>query len=106
MNKSEKQNINSFLKDYKVAAISSSSKFLVKEVLKEIDDNLQTIVEHGAGDGVLSKHLIKKLGKDGKLVLVEQNEKFLTILRKIKNPQVEIFNGYAQDYDYQKSLEE
>ncbi len=106
MNQKDKQNINSFLKDYKVAAIASSSKFLVKEVLKEIPDNLNIIIEHGSGDGVLSKHLLKKVKTDGKVFLVEQNQKFLDILNKIKNPQAHVFSGYAQDFDYKKNLGE
>lgn len=95
------QNIKSFIKDYKVAAFASSSKFLVKDVLREINSPLHYVVEHGAGDGVMSKELLKGLDANGKLVLVEQNKEFLQILRKINDPRVLVVEGYAQNYKYE-----
>jgi phospholipid N-methyltransferase len=100
--KTKKQNINSFIKDYKVAAISSSSRYLVKTVLKELRGECKLIVEQGAGDGVLSRELLKKMSKDGKLILVEQNKEFLKILKKIKDSRIIIYEGLAQDFNYQE----
>jgi phospholipid N-methyltransferase len=102
----KKQNVKSFLKDYKVAAFASSSKFLIKEVLKEFEVSIepQVIIEFGPGDGVLSKELLKKMKASDKLILVEQNEDFLNILRRIKDTRIEIVEGYAQDFSYEDVL--
>jgi phospholipid N-methyltransferase len=101
-----KQNVKSFLKDYKVAAISSSSQILIKTVLKNIDSNLDIIIEQGAGDGILSKELLKKLTRKGRLILIEQNSEFIKILRELQkqDARIIIFEGLAQDFNYDKFL--
>ncbi len=100
----KKQNVKSFIKDYKVAAFASSSKFLIKDVLKEVGSDLKIVVEQGAGDGVMSKEILKKLNKDGSLILVEQNKEFLSILKEIKDERVNVVPGMAQDFPYEKYL--
>jgi phospholipid N-methyltransferase len=102
----KKQNVKSFLKDYKVAAFASSSKFLIKEVLKEFEVSIepQVIIEFGPGDGVLSKELLKKMKDKDRLILVEQNQDFLNIIRKIRDDRVQIYEGYAQDFPYERYL--
>ncbi len=97
---SQKQNPFSFIFDYRVAALSSSSNFLLGAVLKEIPDKLFNVVEFGPGDGVMSRKLLQKLDKNGKIILVEQNKEFISILKEIKDPRVVIVSGLAEDFDY------
>lgn len=97
---SKKQSVKSFFLDYKVAAFASSSKFLITDVLKEVETNSKLIVEQGAGDGVLSIKLLKKINKEGKLILIEQNKDFLRILKDVDDQRVILNNGYAEDFNY------
>jgi phospholipid N-methyltransferase len=101
-NKSQKQNILSFIKDYKVAAVASSSKFVVNSVMSEIPTGVKNVVEFGAGDGVVSKKLLDKMDGGGKLVLIEQSGEFVKILKNISDKRVVVVEGNAEDFDYEK----
>lgn len=100
----KKQNIKSFIKDYKVAAFASSSHFLINEVLKEVDGGMKIIVEQGAGDGVLTKRLLGIVATNSKVIAIEQNKIFLEILRSIHDNRLTIWEGFAQDFEYTKFL--
>lgn len=99
--------MKSFIEDYKIAAIANSSKFLLKEVLKLIPNNLQMIIEQGAGDGVMSEKIVEKLNQSGNMVLIEQNEKFLEELKELegRESRAHVWAGLAQDFPYKKYLE-
>ncbi|NJN35229.1 MAG: methyltransferase domain-containing protein [Saprospiraceae bacterium] len=63
-------------------AVARSSKYLVREMLKPVDfKNAKFIVELGAGDGVFTLELLKKMRPDALLLCFEINEKFCEILR-------------------------
>lgn len=62
-----------------IGAILPSSKYLTKKILSFTDfsqDNL-IIVEYGPGTGPFTEGIVKKLKQCGKLILIEQNEKFV-----------------------------
>lgn len=73
------------LRDYKVGAIMASSRYTVKQVVRELNPKHKYIIEYGAGDGVITKAILKILPFDGKLVAVELNHDLLRELRKIKD---------------------
>lgn len=81
------------LKDYKVAAVTPSSSFVVKKVLKNLPHQCSYIVEYGAGDGVITKALLKHMPKDGKLVAIEMSPHFIPKLKKIHDPRLHIVQG-------------
>ena len=59
-----------------VGTITRSSKFLCKGMVKHVDfDNAKTIVELGAGDGVITKHILRSMRKDAILLCFEVNKK-------------------------------
>ena len=78
------QFINQFLsKPTKVGAVLPSSKFLTKKILSFINfkqENL-TIVEYGPGTGPFTKEIIKSLKQNDRLIVVEQNKKFVENLK-------------------------
>ena len=78
------QFINQFLKKpAKVGAVLPSSKFLTKKILSFIDfkqENL-TIVEYGPGTGPFTKGIVKNLKQNDRLIVVEQNKKFVDNLK-------------------------
>lgn len=82
------------LKDYKVGALTPSSNFVVKQILKKLPHHSRSvIIEYGAGDGVITKALLEHMPKDGKLIAIEMNPHFITLLKKIHDPRLEVIHG-------------
>lgn len=68
-----KNTIKSFITK---GAISSSSKFLVSEIVSKIDfGKAKVIVELGVGDGVITSELLKHIGADTRLICFEIDER-------------------------------
>jgi len=92
--------IKNFIRDRDVAAITPSSKFLVKRVCKWI--NFQEpcrIVEYGPGTGVFSKYLLQNMGADSELVMIEGNASFVRSLREFAGPdeRATVVHGRAEN---------
>ena len=69
-----------------VGTISRSSKFLCKGAIKHVDfAQAKTIVELGAGDGVITKHILKAMRPDAKLLAFEVNSRFCKLMRTTIN---------------------
>lgn len=65
-----------------VGTITRSSKFLCKGMIKPIDfSTAKVIVELGAGDGVVTAHILKAMAPDAKLMAFELNHKFCDQMR-------------------------
>lgn len=77
--------IKAAIKDYKVGAITASSRYTVQQVVGELNSKYKYIIEYGAGDGVITKEILKVLPADGKLIAVEVNRDLLRELRKVKD---------------------
>ena len=76
------------LKDLKtVGTFTRSSKFLCKEMIGPVDfKKANVIVELGAGDGVVTEHILNKLKPGSKLFAFEVNKAFCDMMRdKFKN---------------------
>jgi phospholipid N-methyltransferase len=70
--------IKNFLKDKDVAAITPSSRFLVRRVCGWIDFSKDCIVvEYGPGTGVFSEYILEHMTDDSTLLLIESNEEFV-----------------------------
>ena len=79
-----------------VGTITRSSKFLCRGMIKPVNfDQADVIVELGAGDGVITEHILKKMKKDAKLLSFEVNEKFCDQIRKIKDDRLIIVEDSA-----------
>ena len=66
-----------------IGSITPSSKHLCKRMLSYINfkkPNLN-IIEYGPGVGPFTNHIVDKLKEGDNLILVEQNEEFVNILR-------------------------
>lgn len=81
------------LTDYRVGALTISSRFVVNGVLKNLRHDSKYVVEYGPGDGVIARAVLKKLPPDGKLAVIELNEKFYEELKKIEDPRLTVING-------------
>jgi len=76
--------IKNFLKDKDVAAITPSSRFLVRRVCDWIDFSEDCIVvEYGPGTGVFSEYILEHMSADSTLLLIESNEEFVDQLNQM-----------------------
>lgn len=80
-----------------VGTLTRSSKYLCKGMIKPVDfQKAELIVELGAGDGVITKHILKSMNPDCKLMIFEVNENFSKHLRKIKDDRLIIIEDSAE----------
>ena len=86
------------LLDRRIGAMTRSSKYVVKAVVRNLDNQpLRRIIEYGPGDGVMTKAMLNKMPRDGELIVIETNPKFLKVLREIKDPRLKVIKGTAQE---------
>ncbi len=86
-----------FLKDYRVGAITKSSKFAVARVCDAADFSRDvTVVEYGAGDGVVTKEILERMTPRSKLIAIESNPYFVGKLTSINDPRLTIAHDFAQ----------
>ena len=81
------------IKDYKVGAITLSSRYVIKKVIGEIKPHYKYIVEYGAGNGIMTRKILEALPKDGRVVAIELNKEFIKELHTIKDPRLTIIHG-------------
>lgn len=82
-----------------VGTISRSSRFVSQTMVKHIDfTKTKCLVELGAGDGPITKFILKKMAPDAKLLAFEVNERMLDGLRKKlgNDPRLVIINDSAE----------
>ena len=82
-----------------IGSIIPSSKFLINEVLKNIDfENAKCIAEYGPGTGKITAEILKRSRKDAKILCFEVNKKFCNYLRKkIKDQRLVLINDSAEN---------
>lgn len=85
------------IKDYRIGAFTASSEYVVQRIVRELPGTCRFVVEYGAGDGVITKGILKKLPADGKLLAIELNKDFLAELRKIQDPRLLVVEGDAAE---------
>ncbi len=72
------------LKNFKtMGTVTRSSPFLCKEMIEPVDfQQAEVIVELGAGDGVVTEHILQKMKPDSRLFAFEVNPTFCKQLRQ------------------------
>ncbi len=66
-----------------VGTITRSSKYLCKGMIKPIDfSKVDVIIELGAGDGVVTEHILDAMSPNTKLLAFELNSKFCNQMRQ------------------------
>lgn len=94
-----------------VGTITRSSKYLCKGMVKPIDfSTAKVIVELGAGDGVVTQHILKKMRKDAILLSFELNPKFCEQMREIEDDRLVVVEddaeklpSYLEQYGHKKA---
>ena len=89
------------IKNFKTSGtITRSSKFLCKQMIKPVDfQKSKLIIELGAGDGVITKHILSKMSSDSKLMVFEVNNKFVSILNKINDERLIVIQDSAENLE-------
>ena len=92
------QFIKESLKNIKeVGTIFPSSKFVVAKMIAPINFGEKlTILELGAGSGVITKKLLEKMSSDSQLICFETNKKFYQELKQINNEKMILINESAE----------
>lgn len=90
--------LRAMISDFRVGSIASSSQYVVNQVISMIKNELNSIIEQGPGDGVLTRELLKKLSPNGSLILIESNPEFIKELKKINDKRITIFSGTVEDF--------
>ena len=80
-----------------LGSIVPSSRFLVKDMMSEIDwDRARVLVEFGPGVGTITREVLKRMRPDAVLVAIELNEEFVQYLgATIRDPRLRIVHGSA-----------
>ena len=87
------------IKNIKTAGtITKSSKFLCERMVSHIDfEQAEVIVELGAGDGAITKHLLKNMKPTTQLLSFEVNEKLSSSLEKIDDKRFHLITDSAEN---------
>lgn len=78
-----------------------SSRFLVGDILKQIDwDRAKVIVEYGAGTGTFTKAILQRMRPDARLIALEINPEFYRFLSSsLEDPRLHLSQESAADID-------
>lgn len=69
---------------------------MIRRTLKHLPLPLNTVIEYGPGNGVMTKVLLKRLSPNGKFLAVESNAMFAKTLTQFNDPRLHILHGNAQ----------
>jgi phospholipid N-methyltransferase len=80
-----------------VGTVTRSSGFLSRQMAKKVDySEAQYVVELGAGDGVITKEILKRMAPDARLMIFEVNDKFFEQLKMIDDDRLIVVNDSAE----------
>lgn len=83
------------LQDWRIGALAVSSRYVVERILHELRPDYKTIVEYGAGEGVVTRSILQYLPADGRIVAIEQNSTFVRELQQINDPRLTVIHADA-----------
>ena len=83
----------------KIGWFLPSSRFVVNEVLKQIDwNNARVIVEYGPGLGTFTEDILQRMRPDATLIAFETNEEFYKYLsRSLQDPRFHLLHESATE---------
>jgi len=80
-----------------VGTVTRSSRHLCEKAVSFVDfQNAKVIVELGAGDGVITKHILKHMRPDARLLAFEVHPKFCALLRSIGDERLIVVEDSAE----------
>ncbi len=80
-----------------VGTLTRSSKYLCRNMVSYVDfDKAKVIVELGAGDGVITRHILTHMAPDAKLLSFEVLDSMAAVLRHIEDDRLIVINDSAE----------
>ncbi|MEZ4987367.1 MAG: methyltransferase [Saprospiraceae bacterium] len=91
--------------------VTPSSRFLCQAMLREVDfATSRVLVELGAGNGVITRHILDAMAPDARLLVFEVQPNFCELLRKIDDDRLVVIEDsaeylpqYLQQYGFEKA---
>jgi phospholipid N-methyltransferase len=78
--------------------ITRSSRYVCRKMIEEVNfDTAKCIVELGGGDGVVTKHILKNLKGDTKLITFEILPQFCELLRNLNDDRLIVAEDSAEN---------
>lgn len=92
--------LKSLLTDKNVASVTPSSRYTVRKAVRQIDFSRDiTVIEYGPGTGVFADYMLKRMTPDSRLIMIELNAEFISILNKIDDPRAVVHQGSAEQVE-------
>lgn len=89
-----------FLDDRAVAAVTPSSRYLVKRAVDAMNlKSARAIVEYGAAQGVMTRRILEQMRPDARLLAVEFNAQLFSELKKLSDPRLTLVHGDVREID-------
>ena len=87
-----------FKNPMEIAAVTPSSGFLIRKMLKSIDFSRRlVVVELGGGTGVITAKLLEKITSDSVLFCFEKDSVLAERLKKVHDPRLHLINDEAEN---------
>ena len=84
-----------------IGTITRSSQYLCSKIVGLSNlDHAKCIVELGAGDGVMTAHILKSMPADARLFAFEINPRFCAIMRSIDDPRLVVVEDSAENLEH------
>lgn len=81
--------------------VRPSSNFLIDRLLRPVDfARAERIVELGAGNGCVTREILRRMRPDARLVSLEKNAAFVEECRSIRDDRIELLHACATDLPY------
>lgn len=82
-----------------LGSVIPSSRFLINRLLSQVDwDRARVIVEYGPGVGTITSHILERMSRETRLVVLEKNENFVRYLKSaFSDPRLHVVHGSAED---------
>lgn len=82
-----------------LGSVIPSSRFLIHHILRQIDwKRARVIVEYGPGVGTITRHLLRRMAPDAKMIVLEMNGEFVDFLRSTnQDPRLHVYHRSAAD---------
>ncbi len=79
-----------FWDDKAIASITPSSRYLVGRIIRAAQpEGARRVIEYGPGAGVVTRQILRRMSKEGRLLAVEMNQKFFVALsRRFHDPRM------------------
>ncbi len=81
-----------------VGTFTRSSKYVCRKMVSQVDfSSARTIVELGAGDGVITRHILKAMAPDARLLSFEVLPKMCEALERIEDERFTVVQDSAEN---------